>query len=117
MGVNRYEVRVSGAEAWRDVLATTPREAVLIAAAGELESLRVVAVAVEDGHASHWTVERGRIVARPEYLGDGVYASADPQAGTVTLTTDRDGRTETIVLGDAMLRDLATLAKRFGVTA
>lgn len=58
----------------------------------------------------------GEIVG-PEYIGDGVYASADPDAGMVTLTTDRGDRTETIVLDAAMLAEVAVLAKRHGVTS
>lgn len=51
-----------------------------------------------------------------EYIGDGVYATADTDARTVTLTTDGGDRTETIVLGAAMLAELVALAKRHGVT-
>ena len=60
--------------------------------------------------------ERERM-PRAEYIGDGVYATADASAGTVTLTTDRGDRTETIVLGAAMLAEVVAMAKQRGVTS
>lgn len=56
------------------------------------------------------------VVPRAEYIGDGVYATADASEGTVTLTTDRGDRTEAIVLDAAMLAEVVAMAERHGVT-
>lgn len=117
MGEQLFEVMTSGlaCRAWREVRADLASEAALAVAGNDAGPTRVVVVCVGDGHSTHWTVADGRIVSRPEYVGDGVYASADPQAGTVTLTTERGDRTETIVLGAAMLAEVVALARRYGV--
>jgi hypothetical protein len=118
VGEKVFEVMTSGLanRAWREVQADLASEAALAVAGNDAGPTRVVVVCVADGHSTHWTVADGRIVSRPEYIGDGVYASADPQAGTVTLTTERGDRTETIVLGAAMLAEVVALARRYGVT-
>lgn len=118
MGEQLFEVMTSGlaCRAWREVRADLASEAALAVAGNDAGPTRVVVVCVGDGHSTHWTVADGRIVSRPEYVGDGVYASADPQAGAVTLTTEREGRTEHIVLDAAMIARVVDLAKRHGVT-
>jgi hypothetical protein len=117
VGEQLFEVMTSGlaCRAWREVRADLASEAALAVAGNDAGPTRVVVVCVGDGHSTHWTVADGRIVSRPEYVGDGVYASADPQAGTVTLTTDRGDRADAIVLDAAMLAKVADLARRYGV--
>lgn len=48
---------------------------------------------------------------RPTYIGDGVYASYS--GGMIKLTTERDGRTETIWLEPETFDALVTFSKQF----